>query len=141
MRDTRGVLTELAATISLNGLHRGEQFGTPDTGAIPARLDISAMAYVVAENIPQHRWPEVFYTDEVASFDLIESSEPAMAALRAISAVLDTDVNETNGQPDYIEHVSTWAMTPPIGCTQPPSTDEVIGRILRAARHARTHAA
>lgn len=128
MPSTDRILRRMATVINTQGLHRGEQFAQR---APMDRLDISAVAYTVAEDRPA---PAVFFTDEVASFDLIESSEPAMAALRAISAALDSDVNETNGRPDYIEHVSTWAMTPPIGCTEPPSTAEVIGVLLRAAQ-------
>jgi len=145
LRSTEQILLHAAGDIALHGLHRGQQFAQHHP---VLHLDICATVYASAEGIrpwtnPQSapETPAVFFTDEAASMDLIESSEPAMSALRAISAVLDTDVNETDGQPDYIEHVSTWAMTPPIGCTQPPSTDEVVGRILRAARHARTHAA
>ena len=106
MPSTDRILRRMATVINTQGLHRGEQFAQR---APMDRLDISAVAYTVAEDRPA---PAVFFTDEVASFDLIESSEPAMAALRAISAALDSDVNETNGRPDYIEHVSTWAMTP-----------------------------
>jgi len=144
-RTTHAILTHTASVIALHGLHRGEQFAQRHP---VLRLDICATVYASAEWI--YPWinpesapetPAVFFTDEAASVDLIEASEDAMAAIRAISAELDTDVCETNGRPDYIEHVSTWAMTPPIGCTQPPSTDEVIGRILRAAHHARTNAA
>ncbi|MFF6866717.1 hypothetical protein [Streptomyces ardesiacus] len=127
MPSTRRVLRRMATVINTQGLHRGEQFavhGPTDD------LDICAIAYIVAEDQPA---PDVFFTDEVASIDLIEASEPAMAAIRAISAALDSEPCETNGVPDYIEHVSNWAATPPIGEDFPPSTSEVIGRILRAA--------
>lgn len=137
MTSTHQTLLNMCSVVSLDGIHRGEQFGHPATTSTLARLDICAIAYVVAQNLSPINWPEVFYTDECASMDLIEASEPAMAAIRAISTVLDTEVNETDGQPDYIEHVSTWAMTPPVGCTQPPTAEEVIGRILRAATEAR----
>ncbi|WP_055695808.1 hypothetical protein [Streptomyces prasinopilosus] len=124
---THRVLRRMATVINTQGLHRGEQFAV--RGPID-HLDICAIAYVVAEDRPA---PAVFFTDECASLDLIEASEPAMTAIRAISAVLSSDVCETNGQPDYIEHVSNWAATTPTNATRPPTTSEVIGRILRAA--------
>jgi hypothetical protein len=136
MRDTTDVLQKMAAVIDLNGLHRGDQFA--ERGILP-RLDICAVAYAVAERIALPSIPEEFYTDEVASIRLIEASAGAMAAIRAISNVLDSAVNESEIEPgtwvpDYIEHVSTWAMTiPPVGPKHPPTTGEVIGRIHRAA--------
>lgn len=140
MNTTHFVLQKMATVISTQGLHTGEQFAAH--GPMD-KLDICAVAYTVAEDQPA---PAVFFTDELASMDLIQSSERAMAAIRAISEVLDSSVNETRTDdgtwvPDYIEHVSTWAMTAPIGATQPPTESEVIGRILRAANHARTNAA
>ncbi|MFJ8657518.1 hypothetical protein ACIRNU_34910 [Streptomyces rochei] len=127
MPSTHRVLRRMATVINTQGLHRGERFAAH--GPTDA-LDICAIAYIVAEDRPA---PAVFFNDEVASFELIEACERAMAAIRAISAALDTEPCDTNGGPDYIEHVSNWAATPPIGATQPPTTSEVIGRILRAA--------
>lgn len=133
---THRVLRRMATVINTTGIHRGEQFafrGPMD------QLDICAIAYTVAEDRPA---PAVFFTDEVDSIELIESSDRAMAAIRAISAALDTEPCETNGVPDYIEHVSNWAATASIGEHFPPTTSEVIGRILRAAdTHTTPHAA
>jgi hypothetical protein len=135
MHATPFVLQKMASVISAHGLHTGSQFAahTPmDT------LDICAVAYIVAE----HRTPpDVFFTDETASIQLIQASPRAMDAIKAISNVLDTPPCETRTadglyEADYIEHVSNWAATPPIGATTPPTTSEVIGRILRAANHA-----
>jgi hypothetical protein len=101
------------------------------------RLDICAVAYIVAEGCQP---PPEFFTNEVASLRLIECSSRAMAAIRAISDALDTDVCETEIEPgtrvpDYIEHVSNWAATAsPVHPKRPPTVDEVIGRILRAAQ-------
>ncbi|WP_446458703.1 hypothetical protein [Streptomyces rochei] len=106
------------------GLHTGTQFASPQ-----GPLDVCAAAYAITEG----NLPDAFYEDEVTSIELIEASERAMAAIRAISHALDTAPCATDGGPDYIEHVSNWAATPPIGATQPPTTSEVIGRILRAA--------
>lgn len=140
MRSTSRVLQLAAHLISHRGLNTGEQF-------VNARgaLDICAAIYMAAEKytLPERLdVPTEFRTDECASLTLIESSESAMAAIRAVSAALDTEPCETNGQPDYIEHVSNWAATPPIGEHFPPTTSQVIGRILRAAdNHTTPHAA
>jgi hypothetical protein len=144
MRDPNNILQDLASVIAIDGLHRGEQLG--ERGYID-RFDIAALTYLIAEFIGPLRIPEAFFTDELAGIRLIESSAGAMAALRAISAVLDTPVTEEELAPgffvpNYIDHVSNWARTPAPGEKQPPSNDVVIGRILRAANHhALNHAA
>ncbi|MCF0086643.1 MULTISPECIES: hypothetical protein [unclassified Streptomyces] len=132
MHGTARILRKMATVINTQGLHRGEQFA--NHGPME-QLDICAIAYIVAEDRPA---PAVFFTDECTSLALIESSQPAMAAIRAISEALDSGPCETNGQPDYIEHVSNWAATAPIGEHFPPRTSEVIGRILRAAANTQT---
>ena len=130
MQNTAYTLQRAAYLITMLGLHRGEQFAATDSDA----LDICAAVYMAAEE----SCPPEFTTDEVASLAIIEASAGAMAAIRAISDALDSSVCETEIEPgtyvpDYIEHVSNWAATAPIGEHFPPSTDEVIGRILRAA--------
>lgn len=127
MPSTRRILRKMATVINTDGLHTGEQFAQR---GVTDRFDICALAYLVAEDRPA---PDVFFTDEAACLDLIEASQPAMAAIKALSEALDTEACVTDGLPDYIEHVSNWAATPGIGCTEPPTTSEVIGRILRAA--------
>lgn len=129
---TANPLHGAARLIHLRGLHRGDQF------AHLQRLDVCAAIYLAAEGGPM---PPEFFTDEVASLRMIETSTTAMAAIRALSAALDSEPCETNGQPDFIEHVANWAATPPIGEPFPPSTAEVIGRILRAADAATLNAA
>jgi hypothetical protein len=129
-------LQAMAHFISRYGLHTGAQFAAPGPAA---PMDICAVAYIAAERCPP---PPEFYNDEITSLTIIESSARAMAAIRAISDVLDSSVCETQVEPgtyvpDYIEHVSNWAATTPVGATQPPTVSEVIGRILRAAN---THA-
>lgn len=130
MPNTAAILHRAAKLIAVEGLHTGEQFASTYNG-----LDICAAVYVSAEA----DFPTEFFTDEVASLHLIECSAPAMAAIRAISQALDSEPCETEiapgcPVPDYIEHVSNWAATPPIGEHTPPTTAEVIGRILRAAQ-------
>jgi hypothetical protein len=136
MRATRNVLEDMAAVINIDGLYRGEQFG--QRGDID-RLDICAHAFVAAEWRGPLSIPVEFFTDELASIRLIEASAGAMAAIRAISEALESHVDEeelTPGLfvPNYIAHVSNWVRTAsPVQPKRPPTTAEVIGRILRAA--------
>ncbi|MFG2359446.1 hypothetical protein [Streptomyces sp. NPDC048521] len=136
MRPTQNVLQDMAAVINIEGLHRGEQFG--ERGDID-RLDICAHAFLVAEWHGPLRVPAEFFTDELASIRLIESSPGAIAAIRAISDALDSTVDEEELAPgffvpNYISHVSNWVRTAsPVAPKRPPTTSEVIGRILRAA--------
>lgn len=143
MHGTADVLQQMAHIISLRGIHTGNQFAERDSTGILTRHDICALAWVVAE---QDVAPRAFFTDDEASIAIIKASPHAMAAIKAISDILDSAVCETPTSdgtyvPDYIEHVSNWAATPAVGETKPPTTSEVIGRILRAANHARSDAA
>ncbi len=143
MNTTAYDLHVMAAYVNLHGLHTGDQFA--QRSGWLTRLDISALAYVVAEDLTPDRYPAEFFTDEVASIRLIECSAKAMAAIRAISDALDSEPCETeiapgHSVPDYIEHVSNWAAVPGLFSTTPPSTSEVIGRILRAAEKTRQDA-
>ena len=129
--------TDLQATASLlsrTGLHAGAQFAHPD-----GSLDICAAAYVAVRG----HIPDVFYDDELTSIRLIEANPRAMAAIKAISAVLGSQPCETKNaaglyEPDYIEHVSNWAATPPIRQKQPPTLSDVLDLIQYAAKHAAT---
>jgi hypothetical protein len=130
-------LQKMASVISTRGrIHTGDQFASHAAMDV---FDICAIAYLVAEDRPA---PDVFFTDELASIALIEASPRAMAAIKAISDVLDSTVCETRQPdgtytPDYIEHVSNWAATAsPVGPKRPPTLNEVIGRILRAPSRA-----
>ena len=143
MRDPRNTLQDMASVIAIDGLDRGEQFG--QRGYID-RLDICALAYTTAEWIGPCSIPNEFFTNELASIRLIECSAGAMAAIRAISEVLDTPVREEELAPglyvpNYIEHVSNWVSTAAPFSAEPPTTSEVIGRILRAAQQATPTAA
>ena len=138
MHDTAQDLQAMAHVIARYGLHTGTQFAAPGPSA---PMDICAVAYTVAERCAP---PAEFYTDEVTSLAIIGASAPAMAAIRAISDALDSSVCETEREPgtwfpDYIEHVSNWAATAsPVEPKRPPTIDEVIGRILRAANNLAT---
>lgn len=130
---TRTVLRRAAWILTTRGLHTGHQFAAARHGA----LDVSAAIYLAAEGFPL---PTEFYTDEVASIRIIECSAPAMQAIRALSAALDTEpcttpVTDDHEVPDYIEHVSNWAATAAPFTDRPPTESEVIGRILRAAQN------
>lgn len=134
MRHPKHTLTDMAAVIRIDGLHRGEQFGA--RGHID-RFDICAIAYIVAEWVGPHSYASEFFEDELGAIRLIESSAGAMAALRALSDALDSHVDEEEQAPgffvpNYIAHVSNWVRFGLPGST-PPSTSEVIARILRAA--------
>ncbi|MDX3532476.1 hypothetical protein P1P75_40315 [Streptomyces sp. ID05-39B] len=134
MHGTADVLQQMASVISLHGVHTGDQFAIRTHQDRLTQHDICALAWVVAEG---RIAPREFFIDEVTSLAIIGASAPAMAAIRAISEALDTPTCETEiapglYAPDYIEHVSNWAATPPIFATDPPTVDEVIGRILRA---------
>lgn len=129
---THMILRRAARFIHLRGLHRGDQF------VHLGRLDVSAAIYIAAEGLPI---PQEFFDDELGAIRLIECSAPAMQALRALSAALDTEppttrITDDHAVPDYIDHVSNWAATSPIGEAFPPTTTEVIGRILRASDQA-----
>lgn len=130
---TQAVLKRAAGILTANSLHTGEQFANKQTGS----LDICAAIYWAAHSTEQP--PAEFYTDELAALRLIECSAPAMQTIRALSDALPSKPPlETlpNGVkvPNYIDHVSNWARTAPIGETFPPSTSEVIGRLIRTAQ-------
>jgi len=127
MPETARILRAAAQNLTWRGLHTGDQFASP-TGA----LDVCAAIYTAAHGTIPHE----FHTDEVASIALIEASAPAMAAIRAVSASLEsepctTEICPGHEVPDYIEHVSNWAATAPINHTEPPTESEVIGRLYR----------
>lgn len=131
MYTTPTILKRAAHLITLRGFHAGDQFAASRHGA----LDVCAAIYTAAHGFPVR--PE-FYTDENASIRLIECSAPAIQAIRAISQVLDTEpcvtqITPDYDVPDYIEHVSYWAVTAPMWSTTPPTPAEIVGRILRAA--------
>lgn len=140
---TETILALAAYTLHRRGLHCGNQFAAPGSHG---SLDVCAAIFIAAEHGPAGPYvlakdwltPPEFYTDEDASLRLIECSAPAMQAIRALSNALDTEppttrISDDHEVSDYIEHVSNWAATAPIGYDFPPTTSEVIGRILRTA--------
>lgn len=136
MHGTAEVLQRMAQVISLHGIHTGDQFAVRTHQDRLTQHDLCALAWVVAEG---RIAPREFFTDEDASIRLIEASASAMAAIRAISDALDSSVCEDEiapgmHVPNYIDHVSNWAATAsPVDPKRPPTVDEVIELILRAA--------
>ncbi|MGW2844415.1 DUF6197 family protein [Streptomyces sp. NPDC001274] len=131
MSSTGTVLRLTADILNYFGLHTGPQFATAD-----GRLDITAAVFRAATG----KTPNCFLTDEDTSLLQIRMCEPAMDAIRMLSAILPTQppTNPDTGLDDHIEHVTHWATTPTWPGQQPPTTSEVIGVILRAAQTADT---
>ncbi|MEV2259136.1 hypothetical protein AB0J13_10810 [Streptomyces anulatus] len=128
---TGTILRTAAHVLNYYGLHTGKQFATHD-----GRLDITAAIFRAVTG----KTPNCFLTDENASLLQIQVCEPAMDAIRMVSAILPslppTDLE--TGLNDYIEHVCHWATTPVWPDTTSPSHPEVIGTLLRAAQAADT---
>lgn len=126
MPETADTRAYMARIITERGLHTGPNFVGPD-GAV----SICAAAFLAS-----HGWePEPFRTDENLAVILISCSAPAMQAIKAISADLGTQpsvtpITDDHDVPDHIEHVERWASTPQFPDEQPPTVDQVIGRIL-----------
>lgn len=134
MPSTTHNLHLLADELRQFGLHTGEQFAAHTPAG--NRYDLCALAYLVTSDIDGI--PAAFFEDEAASLALIEACVPAMAVIRAISDALPTEPCETDGVPDYIDHVSNWASTPAPLHTEPPTVREVIACVLTAATAAQT---
>ncbi|MFJ8677175.1 hypothetical protein [Streptomyces sp. NPDC093589] len=137
MSETAEIRAYMARIIRERGLHTGRHFIGPN-GAV----SISAAAFLAAHGYE----PDSFRTDEDLAATLISCSAPAMQAIKAISGDLDTapafDVIAPGYETDdHIEHVEHWASTPQFRDEQPPSLNQVIGRVLRTNDIPRTLAA
>lgn len=133
MSSTASTLRTAAELLDLLGLHTGNHFASTD-----GHLDISAAIYRAVTG----RTPNCFLDNDDLARLLIETNEPAMDAIRALSAALPTEppTDPDTGADDHIEHLAGWATTAPIGHTAPPTELEVLGCILRTA-NSRTRAA
>ncbi|WP_097865853.1 DUF6197 family protein [Streptomyces sp. rh34] len=122
---TGTILRTTAHILNYYGLHTGKQFATHD-----GRLDITAAIFRATTG----KTPNCFLTNENASLLQIQVCEPAMDAIRMVSAVLPTEpsTDPATGRDDHIEHVSNWA-GPTRPDTDAPTHPEVIGVLLRAA--------
>lgn len=130
MPNTAGTLRRAAHLISHRGLHTGDQFVDQATDT----ADLAAAVFVAAEG----HIPAEFYTDENTSLEIIAASAGAMAAIRTLSDSLITSAPYTEiapglDIPDYIEHVSSWAISNHAFGDRPPTVSEVIGALHRAA--------
>ncbi|MFM9373322.1 hypothetical protein [Streptomyces sp. Da 82-17] len=119
-----GTILQLAAEIySARGGHDGPHFASPD-----GHLDPVAAIYRATTG----RTPWSLQHDDEAALLLLAYNEPAMDAIRWLSAVLPTLPPDTDGTPDHIEHVTHLASYAALG--QPPARhNDVVGNLLRAA--------
>lgn len=61
--------------------------------------------------------------------------QPVMDAIRFLSVCVDGDPNEdpATGEPDYIDHLAWWPTYRPIDAQTPPSLDDVLDVMAKAA--------
>lgn len=127
--------TALRVTASLltdHGMHTGNQFVAAD-----GSMDICAAAYRAVTG----HLPICFRDDECLALTFIETCDPALDVIAAISHSLDTEPPTDPGatEPNLVDHVSNWAATTPVFGTRPPTASEVIGRLLRTAHQHDPH--
>ena len=133
MPSTARILRRTTRLLKHYKLHTGDQFATPDYSAV----DLAAAVFFAAEL----HWPAEFTHDEATSLEIIGASAPTMAAIRTLSDSLPTEpsymeIVAGHEVPEYIEHISNWAATPPVFGKHPPTVSEVIGALDRAAQTA-----
>ncbi|MEU9998059.1 hypothetical protein [Streptomyces sp. NPDC050848] len=126
MSETTRILRAAAHAATYHGLQTGAHFAD-STG----RLDMVAAIYVGATG----KTPHSFTNDNHTACLLIETNEPVMAAIRAVSAVLPTDIptDAETGLYCHIEHLAYWQEDRQHTTGQPPTHTEVVGVLLRAA--------
>ncbi|MFE4915890.1 hypothetical protein ACFRCX_30775 [Streptomyces sp. NPDC056652] len=126
MSSTATVLYTAAELLNHYGLHTGDHFASTN-----GHLDINAAIFRAVTGSA----PNCFLDNDDRALLLIQTNEPAMEAIRALSAALPTEppTDPETGADDYIEHLAGWATTAPIGHGAPPTELEVIGVIVRAA--------
>lgn len=119
------VLRAAARLINEHGLHTGTQFVGPD-----GSYDLAAAIYHAGAMV----LPDAFRTDAATALTLIKSCERAMDAIRAFYSTLQAAYPEVHSDDEVIDTVSVWAEKGDWGPEQqPPTTSEVIGRLLRLA--------
>ncbi|MER8002982.1 hypothetical protein [Streptomyces sp. NPDC095613] len=131
MSSTGTILRTAAQLLNYYGLHTGDHFA-----AHTGQLDLNAAIFRAVTG----KTPNAFLTDDDQALLLITTNEPAMDAIRMLSAVLPTEPPITNGLDDHIEHLSWWpshAPNPDRGWPA-PTVSEVLGALHRAAQTADT---
>ncbi|WP_030756433.1 DUF6197 family protein [Streptomyces sp. NRRL F-5135] len=133
MSSTGTILRTAAQLLNYYGLHTGDHFAT-HTG----QLDLNAAIFRAVTG----KTPNAFLTDDDRALLLITTNEPAMDAIRMLSAVLPTEppTDPITGLDDHIDHLSWWpsyAPAPDRGWPA-PTVSEVIGALHRAAQTADT---
>ncbi|MEU3399409.1 DUF6197 family protein [Streptomyces filamentosus] len=125
MNHTPQVLRDAASLINEHGLYTGEQFVGPD-----GSYDLVAAIYQAGARI----LPGAFRTDAAAAIAFIKGCKRAMDAIRAFYTTLQAAYPEAHDDDEVIDTVSVWAEKGDWGPDQqPPTTSEIIGRLLRAA--------
>ncbi|MFE7547022.1 DUF6197 family protein [Streptomyces gardneri] len=134
MSETARTLRAAAHAAIHHGLQAGPHFADTD-----GRLDIVAAIFVGATG----KTPHAFTTDNSTASLLIETNEPTMAAIYAVSDAIGTDVptDSETGAPCHIEHLAYWQADKQHTTGQPPTDAEVVDLLLRAANAADTKAA
>ncbi|MEU1133536.1 hypothetical protein ABZ383_27390 [Streptomyces sp. NPDC005900] len=126
MSSTGTILRTAAQLYAYHGHHDGPHFAATD-----GRLDPAAAIF---RAVTGHT-PHAFTNDDETALLLITTNQPAMDAIRTLSAVLPTQPPTTDGIPDHIEHIATLTAYAALG--QPPAgPDTVLGNLHRAAQAA-----
>ncbi|MGS2592081.1 DUF6197 family protein [Streptomyces hebeiensis] len=133
MSSTGTILRTAAQLLNYHGLHTGDHFAS-NTG----QLDLNAAIFRAVTG----KTPNAFLTDDDQALLLITTNEPAMDAIRMLSAVLPTEppTDDETGLDNHIEHLAWWASyapNPDRGWPA-PTVSEAIGALHRAAQTADT---
>ncbi|MFD3336096.1 hypothetical protein ACFWV1_26130 [Streptomyces sp. NPDC058700] len=126
MSETARILRVAAHAATYYGLQTGPRYADAN-----GRLDLVAAIYVAATG----KIPAAFRTDNELASLLIETNEPVMAAIRAVSDALGTDVptDSETGAPCHVEHLCYWQADRQHTTGEPPTEAEIVGLLLRAA--------
>lgn len=140
MSETARILRDAAHAATHYGLQSGPRLVDTD-----GRIDLISAIYIGATGNTPHSFTTP--NDTTSPFNdmataLIETNEPVMAAIHAVSKALGTDIptDSKTGLYCHIEHLWYWQIDrrPFIG--EPPTEAEVVGLLLRAAHAADTPA-
>ncbi|MFJ7990288.1 hypothetical protein [Streptomyces sp. NPDC096351] len=134
MSETSRILRTAARAATYHGLQAGPHFVDSH-----GRLDLIAAIYIGATGKTPHSFatpntPTSPFNNMATA--LIETNEPVMNAIRAVSDVLPTDkpTDSVTGLYCPIEHLWYWQTDRQHTTGQPPTDTEIVGLLLRAAR-------